>query len=196
MKKTVLFSAIATLLLMASCRRDDHNQYNYNPTYNLTFWTAINCSPNPITVTVDSQTAVMSEYFPNVTPVCGTQGCANFNLAAGTYNYSATNTDTTWTGSVTVAKGGCTLQQFFCTTGNVTFWIDSAATNIKVTLNGGSKNITTAFPTSTPPCGTTGCANFIVHPGTYTYTAITSSNIGYAGTVTVGNDSCSLVRLY
>ena len=196
MKKTVLFSAIATLLLIASCRRDDHNQYNYNPTYNLTFWTAINCSPNPITVTVDSQTAVMSEYFPNVTPVCGTQGCANFNLAAGTYNYSATNTDTTWTGSVTVTKGGCTLQQFFCTTGNVTFWIDSAATNIKVTLNGGSKNITTAFPTSTPPCGTTGCANFIVHPGTYTYTAITSSNIGYAGSVTVGNDSCSLVRLY
>jgi hypothetical protein len=196
MKKTVLFGAIAALLLIASCRKDDGNFNNNYPTYNLTFWTAVNCSPNPITVTVDSQTAVMTKYFPNTTPGCGSNGCANFNLPAGTYNYSATNGDTTWNGSVSVTKGGCTLQPLYCATGNVTFWIDSAATNIRVTLNGGTTSITTAFPTSTPTCGTTGCANFTLHIGTYTYTAITASNIGYTGSVTVGNDSCSLVRLY
>ena len=196
MKKSVLLSALAAVLLtIASCKKDDGRNYNdYTP--NLTFWTAINCSPNPITVTVDSQTAMINEYFPNTPPTCGTQGCANFYLAAGTYTYSATNGDTTWNGSVTVTKGGCTLQQLYCSTGNVTFWIDSAAANIRVTMDGGTTNITTAFPTSTPPCGTQGCANFTLHIGTYNYTAITTANIGYSGTVRVSKDSCSLVKIY
>jgi endo-beta-N-acetylglucosaminidase D len=193
MKKIVLFSSIAALLLIASCKKDQNNNYY---AANLTFWTAVNCSPNPITVTVDSQTASITEYFPSSTPSCGYQGCANFNLPAGTYTYSATNTDTTWTGSVTVTKGGCTMQQLLCTTGNVTFWVDSAANNIQVTLNGGTTGITAAFPTTTPTCGTTGCANFTLHIGTYNYTAITSTGVGYNGTVRVGNDSCTVVRLY
>jgi len=197
MKNIALFSALAAILLIASCRKDDqNNNYNNYPGYNLTFWTATNCSPNPITVTVDSQTAVMTEFFANTIPACGAQGCANFSLPTGTYTYSATNGDTTWTGSVSVTKGGCTMQQFFCNTGNVTFWVDSAANNIKVTLDGGSTHITTAYPTTTPTCGTLGCANFTLHPGTYTYTAITAANIGYTGSVIIGNDSCTLVRLY
>ena len=194
MKKALFIIPIIAMLLIASCKKDDGNQ-NYS-TANLTFWTAINCSPNPITVKVDSQTAMITEYFPNAAPTCGNQSCANFNLPAGTYTYTATNGDTTWNGSVSVTKGGCTMQPLYCSTGNVTFWVDSAANNIKVTLDNGSTHITTAFPTTTPTCGTLGCANFTLHAGTYTYTAITSLNVGYTGTVTVGNDSCTLVKIY
>ena len=192
MKNAFYISALLTTLLFASCRKDEGN---FGAT-NLTIWTATNCSPNPITVTVGGKTTAMTEYYPNAPATCGSPGCANFNLAAGTYTYSATNGDTTWQGSVSVTKNGCTLQQLYCTTGNVTFWIDSAATNIRVTLNGGTANVTTAFPTSVPSCNSSGCANFTLHPGTYSYTAITSANIGYAGTVTVGSDSCTLVKLY
>jgi len=195
MKKIIFFSSIAALLLMASCHKDNRGN-NDGYVSNLTFWTASNCSPNPITVTINGQSSIMSDYFPNVVPGCGTQGCANFNLGAGSYSYSATNGDTTWTGTVSVDKGSCTLQQLFCSTGNVTFWVDSAANNIQVTMGGGAANITTAFPTTTPTCGTAGCASFTLHPGTYAYTAITSANIGYTGSVRVGNDSCTLVKLY
>jgi hypothetical protein len=191
MKKIVFFSSIAALLLIASCKKDNDNNNGY-----LTVWTAENCSPNNIVVTVGTQNATMTEYFPGTAPGCRARGCANFNLPAGTYTYSATNTDTTWTGSVTIAQGTCTFQQLYCNTGNVTFWVDSAANNINVTLDGGSSTITTAFPTTLPSCGTAGCANFTLHPGTYTYTAITASNIGYTGSIKVGNDSCTLVRLY
>jgi hypothetical protein len=195
MKKIIFFSSIAAVLLIASCKKDNgYKNVVYNA--NLTFWTASNCSPNAITVTINGQRSVMTEYFPSVVPSCGTQGCANFSLGAGSYNYSATNGDTTWTGTVSVDKGSCTLQQLFCSTGNVTFWVDSAANNIQVTMNGGAAHITTAFPTTTPTCGTTGCANFTLPPGTYTYTAITSTNIGYTGSVRVGNDSCTILKLY
>jgi hypothetical protein len=196
MKKIVLFSAVAATLLIASCKKDNGNNYNNYPTPDITFWTAVNCSPNPITVTVDSQTAMITEYFPNTGPTCGNQWCANFSLPTGTYNYTATNGDTTWNGSVSVTKGVCSTQQLFCATGNVTFWVDSAANNINVTANNGTAPITVAFPTSTPTCGTSGCANFTLHIGTYTYTAITASNVGYTGSVTVRKDSCTLVKIY
>ena len=190
MKNVIYIAAILSTLLFASCRKDFGN----NP--NLTFWTAVNCSPNPITVSIGNQTAVMTEYYPTVPPVCGSPGCASFNLSSGNYNYTATNGDTSWQGSVSVTKGGCNLQQLLCTTGSVTFWVDSAANNIRVKLNGATANINTAFPTSTPTCGSSGCANFTMHTGTYSYTATTASNIGYAGTVTITADSCTLVRLY
>ena len=192
MKSIVLFTASAIMLLMASCKKDDRGGSNTN----LTFWTASNCSPNPITVMVNNETSVMTEFFPAMTPACGDQGCASFSLPAGTYSFVATNGDTTWNGNVTVNRGACTFQQLYCATGNVTFWVDSAANNMRITMDGGSTNITTAFPTSTPTCGTTGCANFTLHIGTYTYTATTSSNIGYTGTVHVGKDSCTLVKVY
>ena len=132
MKRIIFFGSVVGLFLLASCKKDDRNDGGYNT--NLTFWTAANCSPNDITVTINNQNAVMTEYFPNVIPSCGTQGCANFSLPAGSYNYTATNGDTTWNGNVTVSKSVCTLQQLFCTTGNVTFWVDSAANNLKVSL--------------------------------------------------------------
>jgi major membrane immunogen (membrane-anchored lipoprotein) len=195
MRKITLFSVVALVLMLASCKRDHHNDNEfYN--YNLTFWTAENCSPNPITVTVDSQTAQIIEYYPNNPATCGSEGCANFYLPAGTYYYTASNIDTTWQDSVVVTKGGCTLKQFYCSTGYVTFWVDSAPNGLQVVMDNGIGHVNTSFPTTTPTCGTAGCANFTMHPGTYTYTATTASNVGYTGSVTVQKDSCKLIRLY
>jgi hypothetical protein len=174
-----------------------NNNYNSNlgNNSNLTFWMAANCSTSPVVVTVDSQTAQISQYYPNGQPGCAAFGCANFNLRPGTYIYVATASDSTWRGSVTVPSAGCRIQQLQCSMGNVTFWVDSAANNTRVTISGNTSHISVAFPTSTPTCGTQGCANFTLPTGTYSYTAITSTNIGYTGSVTV-NDTCTLVKLY
>jgi len=201
MKKIVLGAAIACTMFLASCVKDNGNGFNnnnnlYNNTSDLTFWMAANCSTSPVVVTVDSQTSQISQYYPNGAPACGGLGCASFNLAPGTYTYVATGSDSTWRGSVTVTKSGCVFQQLQCTPGSVTFWVDSAADNIKVTLNGSSARINVAFPTTTPTCGTSGCATFNMPAGTYSYTAITDANVGYTGSVTVKNDSCMLVKLY
>jgi hypothetical protein len=197
MKKIALFGALVATLLLASCYKDN-NRYNNNGASNsdLTFWMAANCSTSPVTVTVDGQTGQISEYFPTTQPTCGAYGCANFNLPAGTFTYTATGNDTTWSGSVVVTQNACKLQQLQCSNGTVTFWVDSAANNTKVTIAGESYHISVAFPTSTPACGTSGCANFNLPTGSYTYTAVTGSNIGYTGSVNIGNDSCSLVRLF
>lgn len=198
MKKIALLSVLACTLLLASCLKDNNNGFNNLNTANsdLTFWIATNCSTAPVIVTVDSQTSQISEYFSNGQPSCGAYGCANFNLSPGTYTYVATATDTTWRGTVTVPRSGCLMQQLVCGMGNVTFWVDSAANFTQVTVNGSNAHISAAFPTSTPTCGTSGCANFNLPTGTYSYTAITDASIGYTGSVTVKNDSCVLVKLY
>ena len=41
-------------------------------------------------------------------PSCGASGCAVFNgLKVGTYNYSASDGNTSWTGTVTITKNTC-----------------------------------------------------------------------------------------
>ena len=200
MRNILFYSAIVATLLLSSCMQDNgnyNNNNNYNSGSNLTFWMQANCSTNPITVTIDGQSAQITQYFATSQPSCPSYGCANFYLPGGkTYTYTATGSDSTWTGSVTVPRSGCIQQLLTCATGTATFWVDSAANNIKVTIGTGSSHITAAFPTTTPVCGTTGCASFTLPAGTYSYTAITAANIGYSGSVTVKGDSCSLIRLY
>jgi len=199
MRKMLFCGAIVATLLLASCLKDNGYNHNYNSNFgnssDLTFWMAANCSNNPVVVTVDSQTAQITQFYPNGQPSCAAIGCANFNLPPGTYTYMATASDTTWRGSVTVPKNGCLMQQLQCVMGNVTFWVDSAANNTRVTISGSTSRISVAFPTTTPTCGTQGCANFTLPTGTYSYTAITNTNIGYTGSVTV-SDTCTLVKLY
>lgn len=166
-------------------------------TGNVTFWTPSNCSTKPITVTADSISHTITQNYTSTTAGCGDSGCANFSLSPGTHNFTATNGDTTWTGTVSVTRGNCTLQQLTFATGNVTFWVDSNATNTVVTIDSASANITVAYPNGiNNTCGTAGCANFTLHPGTYSYTAVTSSNTGYTGSVTVTANNCTVLKLY
>ncbi len=199
MKKITVYMVSAAMLLLTSCYKDtgyNNNVNNYGSNSNLTFWMMANCTNSNITVTIDGQTSQITAFYPGGQPSCTAYGCASFNLPAGTYAYKATAADTTWQDTVIVPRSGCRMQQLKCAQGNVTFWVDSAANNIKVTLNNTVAFITAAFPTTTPGCGTSGCANFTLPTGTYSYSAITDANVGYVGNVTVTGDSCKLVKVY
>ncbi|MEN9998565.1 MAG: hypothetical protein RI922_1555 [Bacteroidota bacterium] len=81
-------------------------------------------------------------------------------------------------------------------TGDVTFWqATGSGTGITVvSLDGISSNITSEY-TSTPSCGSAGCAVFNdLEEGTYSYSASDGTN-NWAGTVTV-IEGCNRVELY
>jgi major membrane immunogen (membrane-anchored lipoprotein) len=218
MKKMLLIFSTGLVLLFAACRKNQcYNQYCLNGGYcenggcqcppgvtgphcdsnhlgYVTFWASSNCNCGPISVTCNGYTAHMTEYFPTDTPACGAQGCANFSLAPGTYNYTASCTDSSWSGSVTVSTGNCTRQQLGCITGNVTFWFDSVQNTATVKIGGNTGKITSVYTSTTPTCGASGCANFMLPVGTYTYTATSSSN-SWSGNVVITANGCQLVLL-
>ena len=98
----------------------DPNASNYNPnantssgtctyTGNVTFWFGSNM-PNA-TVTINGQSATITQYYPSGAPSCNAVGCANFTLPVGTYSYKATSSLYTWGYSntlyATVTANGC-----------------------------------------------------------------------------------------
>jgi hypothetical protein len=79
--------------------------------------------------------------------------------------------------------------------GSVVFWFDSdlMGGNIKVTINGSTNYISTSYTTS-PTCGASGCANFTLPIGSYTYTA-SSNNDTWSDTVNSTSNGCSKIKL-
>jgi hypothetical protein len=222
MKRFALLAPAFILIALVSCRREScYNCHNGGNCYNgscqcppgysgpncdslitsthntalLTFWASNNCNCGPITVTCGGYVQKMSEYFPNDTPACGTHGCANFALTAGTYTYQASCQDTSWSGTVTVDSNSCTLQHLGCTTGSAIFWVDSTGSSgIKVSMGGQNASISTAYTASTPLCGAAGCATFLLPAGAYNYTATSTAN-SWSGTVVITNNGCASVKL-
>lgn len=90
--------------------------------------------------------------------------------------------------SANVSNGTCTY------TGKVTFWYDSNGTIATVTIDGESHQITQSYPSIDPECGSVGCANFTLIPGTYSYHAESTFST-WNGTVTIGSKDCKLVLL-
>ncbi len=74
---------------------------------NVIFWCNQDHGCGNISVTLNGSSGTISQYYSSSTPSCGAGGSANFQLAAGTYNYSAKCSKYTWNGSVTVSSGGC-----------------------------------------------------------------------------------------
>ena len=93
------------------------------------------------------------------------------------------NTGTTGSGS------GSTVN------GSVVFWFasDLVGGNIKVTING-STNYISSFYSTSPSCGASGCANFTLPIGSYTYTASNDSDT-WSGTVNSTSNGCSKIKL-
>lgn len=78
--------------------------------------------------------------------------------------------------------------------GNVTFWYDTNGTTATVNVGGETGYITQYYPTNDPSCGSSGCANFTLPVGSYSFTA-SSTFSNWSGTVTVTKNGCLLMLL-
>lgn len=61
------------------------------------------------TVYLNNSQSYIMQYYPTTLPSCGSNGCANFTLPAGTYTYHAESVVSIWDGSMTVYAGECSL---------------------------------------------------------------------------------------
>lgn len=102
-------------------------------------------------------------------------GCTD--VTATNYNPSA-NTD----------NGTCTYA------GDATFWYNSNGTTATVTVGGYTRYITAYYSTYNPSCGSSGCANFTLPTGTYSYYA-SSTFSTWSGNITVSKNGCTRILL-
>jgi hypothetical protein len=95
-----------------------------------------------------------------------------------------------WSGDCDDSGGGGS------TTGNAMFWTSSdlGCGGIYVFISNSSGAISQYYSGGTPNCGASGCANFTLPPGNYSYTASCSS-WNWNGTITVTAGGCSRMRL-
>src|SRR5690349_13179364 len=122
MRKALLFLMMISFL--ASCKKEqptvfgctDPSATNYSSAANTDngtceytgkamFW--YNSNGTSATVYVGGYTGSITQYYAGYDPNCGASGCANFTLPIGTYSFYAESTFSTWSGTITVTKNGC-----------------------------------------------------------------------------------------
>jgi hypothetical protein len=105
MKKLLLITSVLTIVLLSSC-----NKVKYG---NVTFWQQTGSGYGVTVVEIDGVTSnITSEY--DSAPSCGSSGCAVFNqLETGTYNFTASDGTSSWSGTVTVTEDGCSTEQLY-----------------------------------------------------------------------------------
>ncbi len=110
---------------------------------------------------------------------CKKDGCTNVN--ACNYDPDAEKND-----------GSCIEK------GKVTFWQSSATSYnfTDVTINGSTSTINVDLPSS-PSCDESGCANFTLCPGTYSFSAVeqTPGTATWNGSVTITDNGCIRFQL-
>lgn len=188
---SLLFGIIA----VSGCKREhgctDPAASNYNPNarvdngtcaYNgqATFYFP-NYGPTA-SVTINGQTAQITQVFTGGITSCNVEGCANFSMPKGSYPYTASSSALSWSGTIGVDAGGCSIVQL--ANADVTFW-SSSFNNVTVTIGGQTATITQNYATS-PGCSVAGCANFYlpVSSGAYIYSATDGVN-QWNGNITV-----------
>ncbi|MFZ4796762.1 MAG: hypothetical protein ACOYMA_04665 [Bacteroidia bacterium] len=79
--------------------------------------------------------------------------------------------------------------------GSIVFWVgsDLGCGTVKVNLNGSTGNISSYY-SSSPSCGASGCANFTLPPGSYSYSASCGSYT-WSGTVNATSNGCYKLQL-
>ena len=105
MKRNLFFAIVAIVAVsLASCGK--------TKTGDVTFWQETGSGYDVTVVSVDGVTSnITSEY--GAAPACGSSGCAVFNgLDAGSYNYTASDGVSSWSGTVTVTEGCTTVQLY------------------------------------------------------------------------------------
>lgn len=212
----LLFLVLSSCItLLYSCKKVDTppggggNNTGYG---NAMIWTK-NGTLGYVTINCNGQSEVISKYYPTGGPSgCGVSGFANFELPVGTHSFTGSNAaGTTWSGSVTIKDGDCTLMEI--TSGGGTggggggggggssnkaqavFFTYAATTPISVTVSGLTATITSKLSNgNVPACGAAGCATFDLGVGTHNWTA-TDGNNSWNGTVTVTLGGCKPVGL-
>ena len=92
-------------------------------------------------------------------------------------------TSTNYNSAATVDDGSCKYN------GNVVFWYNSAGSDATVSING-STGYVTGWYTSTPSCGASAGANFVLPVGTYNFSAASTFS-NWSGTVTINKNACT-----
>jgi hypothetical protein len=72
--------------------------------------------------------------------------------------------------------------------------VSGTGSPIAVSLNGNAASITSAFNYD-PGCGASGCANFVVPYGTYTYYYVSSTGASITQTLVTGSAQCITILL-
>jgi len=80
-------------------------------------------------------------------------------------------------------------------TGSAVFWYNSAGTNATVTVGGQTGYITQYYSGYNPNCGSSGCANFTLPTGIYSFYA-SSTFSTWSGNITITKNGCSKMLLY
>ena len=110
-----LFGCTKEVTKIYGCK--DPLSINYNPKATdddgsckyegkVVFWTNTNVGSN-ITVTINNNSEVITNYYSTYNPDCSSTGCGIFTLSPGYYNYTAENNDYTWNGTIYITKNGC-----------------------------------------------------------------------------------------
>lgn len=82
------------------------------------------------------------------------------------------------------------------TTGSATFWVSSdfSCGSITVSVSGQGKTISSYYSSGAPSCGASGCANFTLASGSYSFSASCSGHT-WQGTINVTSGGCSKMQL-
>ncbi len=82
------------------------------------FWISSDLACGNIDVTCNGRRETINRYYSSGAPACGASGCATFELEPGTYPYTATCSNWSWNGSVTVKSGNCVSMELTAGGGN------------------------------------------------------------------------------
>lgn len=113
--------------------------------------------------------------FDNGTCIARIYGC--MDNTSSSYNPQA-NTD----------NGTCQY------TGSAVFFYNQSQNTGTVTIAGLTSSITSFYPSGSPDCGASGCANFTLPVGTYTYHVENSASY-WDGTLTITANGCVRIVL-
>jgi len=88
-------------------------QYLTAPTGKVIFWTSSDLGCGNISVNVNGQILTITSYYYQGSPSCGAAGCATFQLPVGTYSFTASCSNGTWSGNFSVTASGCLLFRLY-----------------------------------------------------------------------------------
>lgn len=97
------------LLFIVSCSKD--NQNDSASTGEVIFWVSSDFGCGNITVNCNGLSRQITGYYSSGTPDCAGSWGAKFTLDPGTYNFSASCTGKTWSGTIIITAGNCSAMQ-------------------------------------------------------------------------------------